>query len=132
MVAMEKQLVISLKTIFLTLLSIFGLYVVYRLATVIGLLVGATLLVLAMEPMVQRFTKVNFLNKPVSRSFSVILSFAIVLVITVLLLSFGWGPLFSQGQKLFSNLANILQSMGISSNIDFRFGYFQTYSLGVV
>jgi hypothetical protein len=42
---MDRQFVISLKTIFLSFLIILGGYVVYRLGPVIGLIVIAILLV---------------------------------------------------------------------------------------
>lgn len=117
---MDKEIIISIKTIFLTFLGILALYVVYRLASVIGLLAVATLLVISMEPLVSKIMQITVLNRPISRSIAVILSFTAVIALVVVVITVGWTPVFAQAQKLFASLGEIISSYGISTDINFK------------
>jgi predicted PurR-regulated permease PerM len=118
---MDKQVVVSIKTVFITILMILGVYVLYRLGAVIGILILATLLVFALEPFVKKFTKITFLNKPISRSFAVIFSYIFLILILIFIATAGIPPVLSQLEKMIVSLSTI------SSKINF--GNYLTFSL---
>lgn len=105
---MEKQLVISLKTILLTLLVLLGVYVIYRLGSVIGILFMATLIVISMEQSVRYFMKMVVFNKKISRGFAVLISYILLVLILAAVLTFILPPVVIELQKLISNLPAII------------------------
>lgn len=118
---MDKQVVISVKTVLITILMLLGVYVLYRLGPIIGILLLATLLVFALEPLIKSITKVTFLNKPISRGFAVIFSYILLVLVLLTIGTVGIPPVFSQLEKMLASLASI------SSKINF--GDYLTFSL---
>ena len=118
---MDKQVVISIKTVFVTILMILGVYVLYRLGAVIGILILATLMVFALEPLVRKITRITFLNKPISRGFAVLFSYILLILMLIFLATAGIPPVVSQLEKMVVSLSTI------SSKINF--GDYLTFSL---
>jgi len=110
---MDKQLVISLKTIILTLLMLLGAYVVYKLGPIIGILLLATLVVIAMEQLVNYFMKKILFNKRVSRGLAVLISYSLLVLIILAVLTFIVPPLVVELQKMVIGLPAMISSIEI-------------------
>lgn len=107
---MNKEIVISVKTIAITLLGVLGVYVIYRLGPIFGMLLVAWILTVALEPVVHFFEKMVFLNKPLPRGVAVILTFIIFIGILILLFTLGLPPVLTQASKLLQSLSTILEN----------------------
>lgn len=116
---MNKQVVISVKSILVALLMVLGIYVLYRLGTVIGILLLATLLVVSLEPLVKKLTKFTLLNKPLSRGFSVILAYLLLITILIFVATVGIPPVVSQLEKMLSSLSTITSKVNFGDYISF-------------
>lgn len=116
---MDKQVVISIKTILLTIVMVLGVYVLYRLGSIIGILLLATLLVVALEPLVKKLMKISFLNKPLSRGFSVIISYLLLIVVVIFVATVGIPPVVSQLEKMLMSLATISSKINFGDYISF-------------
>ena len=97
---MDKQIVISIKTIILFLLTLFGLFVIYRLGPIIGILLLSTLLVISMEQPVRYFMKGVLFNKKISRGLAVLISYSLFVLILLGILTFIVPPLITELQKM--------------------------------
>ncbi len=117
---MDKQVVISFKTVLFAILSILAMYVIYKLKAVIALLLVSTLLVISLEPLIAILMRITFFNKPLSRNVSVMLSYLLLVVILVVFLTIGWSPLFTQAQRLINSLSSIVQFYGFDKINNFR------------
>lgn len=114
---MNKQIVISIKTILILLLAVLAVYVLYKLGPVIGILLIATLLVISMESAVKYFMKLTLFNKPLSRSASVIISYVILILILLGVVTFVVPSVVSETQNLVTNFSSILQTLNIPGNL---------------
>jgi predicted PurR-regulated permease PerM len=115
----DRQYVISLKTIMLAFLLLLGLYIVYRLGPVIGVLVISLLIVFSVEPLVKKLMKQTILGKPLTRGFSVVIAYAIVIAILSVVLTIILPNFILQTQKLLTNLSYIFEQLNLSTAIDF-------------
>lgn len=113
---MEKEIVISIKTILFTIALLFGLYVIYRLGPILSILVVSTLIVISLENIVKFFQSKTFLNKPLSRSMAVLITYFLVILGIIVLLTIGLPPVIGQIQKLLTSLAQILQDLNITTD----------------
>jgi predicted PurR-regulated permease PerM len=110
---MDKQLVISIKTIFLTLLILLGVYVIYRLGSIIGIIFLATLVVVAMEQLVKYFMKLTVFNKKIRRGFAVLISYFFLLVVLAGILTFIVPPLIIELQRVIVSFPAIISNIKI-------------------
>ncbi|MBW6441545.1 AI-2E family transporter [Patescibacteria group bacterium] len=108
---MDKQIVISIKTIILTLLILLGVYVVYRLGFIIGILLISTLVVISMEQPIKHFMKMILFNKRVSRGLAVLISYSLFILAILLTLTFVLPPLVIELQKMIVGLPAIISSI---------------------
>jgi predicted PurR-regulated permease PerM len=115
----DRQYVISLKTIFLTFLFILGLYIVYRLGPILGILVVSLLIVVAVEPMVKYLMKQEAFGRHLSRGFSVVITYVILVAVTSVILTLILPNFILQSQKLLTNLSGIFEQLNLSTAIDF-------------
>ena len=113
---MEKQYVISIKTILTTFAILLAAYVVYRLGPVFAIILISTLIVLALEPLVKYFMKFTVWNRPVSRSLAVIQTYAIFIIAIVAVFTIGLPPVISQAQRLLMNLASLLSGLNVPAD----------------
>ena len=90
---MDKQIVISIKTIILTLLILLAVYVVYRLGFIIGILLISTLVVISMEQPVNYFMKMILFNKRTSRGVAVLISYSLFILTILITMTFILPPL---------------------------------------
>jgi predicted PurR-regulated permease PerM len=116
---MDKQVVISYKTVIFTLLLLVGLYVLYRLGAVIGLFIIALLIVFSVEPIVHFFMKGTLLNRKIPRSLAVIMTYVALLLVVALVITLGLPPMLVETQKLIKNLGPILTSLNLQDHFNF-------------
>jgi len=108
---MDKQIVISIKTVFLTLLLLLGFYVVYRLGSIIGILLLSTLLVVSMEASVKYFMRMILFNKRVSRGLAVLISYSLLVLVILIVLTFVVPPLVIEIQKMIVGLPTMISNI---------------------
>ncbi|MBU0535150.1 AI-2E family transporter [Patescibacteria group bacterium] len=118
---MNKEIVISVKTIFVTLLALLGIYVIYKLGPIIGILFIATLIVISMESAVKYFTRLTLFNKPLSRGAAVIISYLILTAILIGVVTFIVPPVVSESQKMIVNLSSIMRNITLPGNLELNF-----------
>lgn len=115
---MNKEIVISIKTILFTLLLLLVGYVVYRLGPIIAILVVAGILMISLENTIQKLMKFTLFNRPIPRSLAVIMVYALLILFMVVVLTIGVPPVISQGQKLIQNLIVILDQFKLTNSVD--------------
>ncbi len=113
---MDKNVVVSIKTIVITFLFALGAYVIYRLSNVFAILFVALLLVLALEPLVLWFKKQSVFKKQINRGFAVIVTYLIFISVVGFIFTMGLPPAITQVQSLFSNLNNIVAQLNLPTD----------------
>jgi predicted PurR-regulated permease PerM len=108
---MDKQIVISIKTIILFLLTLFGLFIIYRLGPIIGILLLSILLVICMEQPVRYFMKGVLFNKKISRGLAVLISYSLFVLIILGVLTFIVPSLITELQKMIVSIPYMLQNV---------------------
>lgn len=108
---MDKTVVTTIKVVLTTVGILFVLWLLYALAPIFSYLLISLFLVLALEPSVKYFMKMTLLNRKVSRSLAVSVTFTLFILILVGIFTIGLPPLVSQGQKLLLNIAGILKTI---------------------
>jgi predicted PurR-regulated permease PerM len=116
---MNKQIVISIKSILVALLMVLGVYVLYRLGSIIGILLLATLLVVALEPLVKKLSRISLLNKPLSRGFAVVISYLLLIIVLIFIATVGIPPVIYQLEKMLLSLSTISSRINFGNYIDF-------------
>jgi len=101
---MDKNIVISLKTIALAFLAGVAVYAVFRLGTIIGLVGMALLITISLEHTIQFFSKQTIFNRRINRPFAVLITYLSVFLFASLAISVGLDPLITQSQKLLQTL----------------------------
>jgi predicted PurR-regulated permease PerM len=117
---MNKQVVISFKTILLTFGIILAGYVIYRLGPVIGILAIAILLTIAMESVVNYLMRLTVFNKPLRRGVAVLISYGLLLLITAIIGTVGLPPVISQFQKMISGISQIAQELNLGDGFSLQ------------
>ena len=115
---MDKNIIISIKTILLTFLIAIGIYIVYRLGPIIGLFLFALLLVFAIEPLVKKLMQQTIVNRKVPRSLAVIVSYVLLISVIALVVTIWLPPFLNEAQKLIKNLPKILGSVDLGDNFN--------------
>jgi len=115
---MDKQIVITVKSVFAFFGIILGGYLIYRLFDTIVLLVISFLVVIALEGLVQFFPSKKLLGLKISRSLSVIMAYVILLFTIVVFSTLVFPPVFIQIQKLLLTLPEILNAIPVPKNFE--------------
>jgi predicted PurR-regulated permease PerM len=110
----NKQVVISVKTILILLAILLGVYVSYALRGIFGLVFIALLLAISMESAVKSIMCTTLMNKPLSRSFAVILSYILLLIVAVLFLVIAAPMVIRESQKLVDNFSFFLSNLELN------------------
>ncbi len=121
---MNKEIVITTKTILITFLMALGVYIVYRLGPVFGLFAVALLLVFAMEPLIKTLMNLTVMNRKVSRSAAVISSYIGLVFLLLVFLTIWLPPFVIETQKLLKNLPKIANSINLSEQWDIQLSDF--------
>lgn len=104
---MDKQIVISIKTILIAFLMLLGGYVIFRLGNVIGVLVIALMLVISLEHGVQYFMSQTLFNKKIPRNVAVLLMYFLFIFALILTFTIVLPPVVSQVENLIEGLNQI-------------------------
>jgi predicted PurR-regulated permease PerM len=108
---MDRQIVITIKTVLIALLMVLAGYVIYRLGPVFAILLVSGLLVLSLEPLVRFFMGFKLFNKPISRGFAVLLTYATFIIVVALIFTVGLPPVLVQAQRLLANLPVVIAAL---------------------
>ncbi|MBD3366047.1 AI-2E family transporter [candidate division WWE3 bacterium] len=111
---MGKEIVISVKTILISLGILAGLYVTYELRGVLAILLIAVLLVISIEPAVKYFSTITVLNKPLSRSAAVFIVYALLILILALTFTTAVPMLVNQSQSFVENFSYLFSNVKIA------------------
>jgi len=113
---MDKEIVISIKTVLFTFALALALYVVYRLGNIIGLFAIAILIVFAIEPLIKKLMHGTVMNRKVPRSMAVIISYAMLILVFIVVFTIWLPPLVVESQKLVRNFPKILSSIQVTES----------------
>lgn len=116
---MDKNIVVSAKTILIAFLMGGMFFLILRLGGIIGLVFISLLITISLEHTVRFFQRQTFLNRPVSRSMAVMISYLFVFISATLTISIGLDPVISQSQKLLQMLGREQQVVKIGEGYDF-------------
>lgn len=111
---MDKQVIISVKTVLYLFLILLGLYVLYRLGPVFAILLISTLIVFAVEPLVKWFSSKILFNKPVTRSLAVIVSYILLVLVLSGILTTGLPPVINQTKRMILTLSSFFAQFNLS------------------
>lgn len=115
---MDKNVIISVKTVIFTLaILVFG-YMMYQLGGVLVILISSGLIVISLENSVKFFMSKTFLNKPLSRNLAVLITYFFLILFIVFTLTIGLPPVLVEGQKLVNSLINILQNLKLTADLN--------------
>jgi len=114
----DKEIVISIKTVLFTLLLLLVGYVVYRMGPILAIICIAALLMISLENSVQTLMKQTFLNRPLPRSLAVILVYAMLILLIFVVLTLIVPPVITQAQTLLTNLSFILEKLQLSESAE--------------
>lgn len=115
---MDKQVIISVKTILFTVLIALAGYVFYRLSSVVGLLFVSLLIVISIEPLILYLMQRRFMGSLISRNLAVVLSYLFVVIVFIGILTVGLPPVLSQFKKMVFILVDFLNSLNINGGFD--------------
>ncbi|OGC62908.1 hypothetical protein A2264_03450, partial [candidate division WWE3 bacterium RIFOXYA2_FULL_46_9] len=118
---MDKNLVISIRTIFLTALMVVAGLIIYRLSAVFSTLLLALFISLAIESGIKYLMKMTFWNRPVSRGLAVLVSYALFVLVAAFILLVVLPPVLNQGRVLLLSLAQIIQEYQIPGASEITF-----------
>src|SRR3990172_3560469 len=117
---MDKQVVISFKTILLTFAVVLAGYVIYRLGSVIGIFAIATLLVIAMESVINYFMRLTVFNKPLKKGVAVLISYGLLLLVMIVVGTVGLPPVIAQFQKMIVGISQIAQGLNLGDDFSIQ------------
>jgi len=127
---MDKEIIISIKTIIFTFVLVLVAFVVYKLGPIIAVLLVSSLLVISLEPAVQFFSNFTLMNKPLSRGVAVLLTYFILIMSLVVIFTMGIPLLLGQAQKLHANFSDIPQTLQLSPQATETLSHWLTLASG--
>jgi predicted PurR-regulated permease PerM len=116
---MDKNIVISVKTIFYAILMVLGVFVVFRLGRIIGYVLMSLLITISFEHTIKFFTRQTLFNKKVSRPLSVLVTYLLVFLTLSLAITLGLDPIITQSQKLIQTLSRHPEIISLGPDIKF-------------
>lgn len=112
---MDKQVVITMRTIIYAFLIILGGFLIYAMRSIVATLFFSILIVIAMEHPIKMVSKIKFMNKPIGRSSSVIISYALAALVLISMIVVVLPPVVSQIQLLVLRAEELAESLGIDA-----------------
>lgn len=101
---MDKDIVISIKTVIYTLILFGGLFAIYKLFPMIAIILASALIVIVLEPLVQFFSSKYIHKSKIPRSVAVGLTYVTTLSLFIFALTLGLPPVITQAQRLLATL----------------------------
>lgn len=123
---MDKEIVISMKVVLFSLALLLGVYVLYKLFSIIILLLVSTIIVIALERGIEFFMGKTLMNKPVSRNVAVLFTYFLLILTISGVFTVVLPPVASQGKKLAVNLTSILSDLEYFKNSETTLSDFMT------
>lgn len=111
---MDKQVVISIKTILFSFLMLLAGYILYRLGPIFAILLIAFLIVISVEPLIRYLMTKDFMNSPVSRGLAVVSTYLVILLIFIGILTIGIPPIVGQFKKMIFVLIDFLNGLNVN------------------
>ncbi len=115
---MDKQIIVTIRTILIAFLLVLGAYVLYRLGPVIGLFIISLIIVISVEHAVKKLMQVTFLNKPLNRGTAVVLTYLLIVLVLLAIFTIGLPPVLMQAQSLLSSISTLPETLQIGKNIE--------------
>jgi predicted PurR-regulated permease PerM len=115
---MDREIIISVKTVFFILVLALLVYLVFLLGPIILVLTVATIIVLALEGAVQSLTKQKFMNKPLNRSISVTIIYTALIVSILSIVTIVLPLVLTQGKKLIISLLSVTEEIPLLQSVD--------------
>lgn len=103
---MDKDIVVSLKTIIQAIFIAIGLYLVYRLGRIFGLIFISLLVAISVEHTIKFLSGKEVFKKQIGRGFAVLITYLSIFLMGALIVTIGLDPVISQSQKLIQTLIN--------------------------
>lgn len=116
---MDKNIVISVKSIFTFLGALLAAYVFFKLGKIIGYLLMSLLITIALERAVRFLSRQTLLNKQLGRPISVLVVYLLVFLALSLAVSLGLNPLITQSQKLIQTLSRHEDVISLGNSFSF-------------
>ena len=116
---MDKNIVVSLKTIAQAMLIALGLYIIYKLGNIIGLIAISLLITISLEHTIQYFSVQYVFKRQIGRSMAVLVTYLIIFLVGSLAITIGLDPVITQSQKLIQTLMNNQEIFTFGGNIQF-------------
>lgn len=117
---MDKQVVISYKSIVFFFLLVIAGYIFVRLAPVIGLFLISLVIVFAVEPLIKKLMRLVVLNRTLSRGIAVCITYILVIIFMVFIVTVGLPPFISQIEKLVRNFSAILAGLQLPESFNIK------------
>lgn len=117
---MDKQVTISYKTIVFAFFFLLAAYIVYRLGPVIGLFLVSLVIVFSVEPLIKKIMKLVVLNRNVSRTVSVFITYILLVILLVFIITVGVPPFIAQIQKLVRSLSGMVVTLDIAQRFNIQ------------
>lgn len=119
---MDREILISIKTVLFTVALLLSMYVLYLVRPIIVILVVSTIVVISLEHVVKVFQSQKLLNKPLSRNAAVLLTYFLLIFGVVTILTIGFQPVVVQSQRLLMNITQFLKEVPGLEETDFSLG----------
>lgn len=116
---MDKNIVVSLKTIAQAFLIALGLYVVYKLGSIIGFIAISLLIAISLEHTIKFFSIKKVFKRELGRSLAVLITYLIIFLVGSLAITLGLDPVITQSQKLIQTLLNNQEIFTFGNSIQF-------------
>ncbi|MFC1755804.1 AI-2E family transporter [Patescibacteria group bacterium] len=116
---MDKNIVVSLKTIVQAILIALGLYIIFQLGSIIGYVAISLLITISLEHTIQFFAVQHVLKREIGRSFAVLITYLIIFLVGSLAITLGLDPVITQTQRLIQTLINNQEIFTFGGNIQF-------------
>lgn len=113
---MDKQLVVSVKTVLITALIALGVYVLYMLGPVLAIGLISVLIVISVESFVKLLMRQKLLNRPLPRVVAVTITYILLVIVVVFIITTVVPPVVTEGQKLIVNLPKMIAQLPLPEN----------------
>lgn len=116
---MDKDIVVSLRTIVQAILIFVGLYLVYRLGRILGLIFIALLVAISVEHTIKYLSQREIFGKTLGRPVAVLLTYLSIVILGALIVTIGLDPVITQSQKLIQTLLNNQELFTFGGQLEF-------------
>lgn len=114
----DHTLNVPFKTVFLTLLTLGGIYLVYELYQVVLTVILSVVIVLSIDPMVKDFLRIKILGKNLfTRTSAVLTSYFLILTAIILTFYFALPEVINEFPRMVTTIERIIEDTAAKYNI---------------